>query len=128
MPLPNILLSFTTIINLSLAVVVYIQNRRSSINQSYAVFVLSISIWAFTNALFQITHSTGMAYFWAIVCYLAAIGIGASILYFSFVFPHGKLAKLGWAGRNFRKIIFWATLGISTLVIIPGGVLKDRHP
>ena len=127
MSLPNILLSLTKVINLSLAAVFFLRKSRSPINRSYAAFVLSVSFWAFTNAVFQAVDYKDTAYLWAILSYLAAIGIGASILYFPFVFPHDGLTKWGWKGRNYRKIIFWATLGVSVLEAVPGGVLKDVY-
>ena len=55
---------------------------------------------------------------------LAVIGVGDSTLYFTFVLRHKELTKRAWKGRNFRKIIFWTTLGVSVLVVVPGGVLK----
>lgn len=121
---PILVLALVTLTNLVLAIFVYSKNRKSLVNISYSLFVFSVSMWAFTNALFQKSDSLNSAYWWAILSYISAIFIGSSLLTFSFVFSENDQDIIKRFKGFYGLIILIITVLITVFVSTPQVVLK----
>lgn len=112
------------ITNSTLAILILSRSNRNAAHFSFAVWTFSISIWAYTNAHFQITHFNNTAYILSIISYLAGTLLASSLAYFSFVFPNDRLTHQG-IGKYYKSIIIIPTIIIIILTIIPGGILVN---
>lgn len=112
------LLLVTTLINFVLGLIVLLNNPQSKINRSFFVVLLGIALWAFTNFAFRLSNTYTWIYFWAILSYASIIPIASGQLYFTHVFPSGKIKK--WL----KLFILASTVILTTLVAIPGFVLE----
>lgn len=101
---------------------IYLRQRNNPANLAFVVFTIGVSLWALTNALFQITddHTLGLVSAWA--SYYAGICIALPFYSFSANFPkplplvkQKQLARRLW----FYGIIWGAIIGI------PGVTLQD---
>jgi signal transduction histidine kinase len=84
------LLGLTAALNAGLFAFVYLGDRRSPINQSFAVFVLCLSAWSLLHVGFRTVSSDALASELLKLSYVCALLIGASFYYFSIAFPDGK--------------------------------------
>lgn len=84
------LLGLTAALNAGLFVFVYLGDRRNPINQSFALFALSLSAWSLIHLGFRTVGSDALAGELLKLSYVSALLIGASFYYFSVVCPEGK--------------------------------------
>ena len=76
--------------NLALAGVVWFSHARRSVRASYALVAVGVSLWALGNSLFQ-SADMQTAIVWARLCDAAALMIVLAFLYFTHVFPSGRV-------------------------------------
>ncbi len=81
------LLFITTLLNLSLALTIYLRGRRNPINVSYNLIVLSVAFWAFCYGMLELSTQPSNALFWYYLTYVAGSLIASFFYYFSSVFP-----------------------------------------
>lgn len=107
MDIKNYLLLLTAILNIVLSFFIFFQNKKNSVNLSFAVFCFFAFLWAFSLFIFR-TFADPVVALWGVkVSYAAAAGIAASGLYFAFIFPEVK------------KIVFLKKI----LIVFPAGVI-----
>lgn len=81
------LLFITTLLNLGLALTIFIRSRRNPINVFYNLIVLSVACWAFLYGMLELSIKPNDALFWYYLTYVAGSLIASFFFYFSFVFP-----------------------------------------
>lgn len=82
-----VLLFITTLLNLTLVLTIHLRGRRSSINISYNLIVLSVAFWAFCYGMLELSIEPNNARFWYYLTYVAGSLIASFFFYFSSVFP-----------------------------------------
>lgn len=113
----NIILSVAALVHFVLGILVYSRDRKSSINRSYALLILTIIAWAISIILYRLDQSGH--YFWTFFVYMTSPWIAASFLYFSFqFFPKSRLA------RQNKILIFLLPLFLTMLLAIPGTIVE----
>lgn len=107
-------LAATAIINGILALLVLGSTRQRRQKYSLALVLASAAVWAFGIMEFLRTDDIGQAYYSAVMYYIAAAVIAASMFYFGTVFPK-KLHLPRW--------ILWivATLCIAVIAVVIAG-------
>ena len=81
------LLFIITLLNLSLALTIYIRSRRNPINIIYNLIVLSVAFWAFCYGMLELSAQPSNVLFWYYLTYVAGSLIASFFSYFSSVFP-----------------------------------------
>lgn len=99
--------------NLAFAGVVWFSHARRSVRASYALVAVGVSLWALGNSLFQ-SADLRTAPGWARLCDAAALIIVLAFLYFTHVFPSGRIST--------RRTVVFVLLGVAfiTASLIPG--------
>ena len=114
-----IVLLFSTSVNVLMAIFVLLKDHKKIVNIAYAFFSINVSLWALTNAIFQITNSYEIAFLSSLLSYISAI-IGVASLLYLIIFLNNKPLNI------FKKYYPAITtlLGI-IFVLIPNFVLTD---
>ena len=73
-------------LDILLGLVVFLQDRRSSINRAYSFFAMSVSMWGFGVGFFLMSNQQEYANFLARLLYFGGGLIPAAFYYFSLVF------------------------------------------
>ena len=81
------LLFITTLLNLGLALTIFIRSRRNPVNVFYNLIVLSVAWWAFLYGMLEASTKPNDALVWYYLTYVAGSLIASFFFYFSFVFP-----------------------------------------
>ncbi|MEN9880979.1 MAG: hypothetical protein RLZZ308_162 [Candidatus Parcubacteria bacterium] len=74
--------------SLTLGIIIYFENRKHPVNQIFALFALSVSVWSLGYTFWQISSSSQMALFW--VRFFMAAAIFTAPFYFHFVYAFVK--------------------------------------
>ena len=114
-----IILAIPIVLNLSLGLFVYYQNKKNRINVYYGVFCIFTAIWPSTLLFFMSTNSPEYALWWMKASYVAAAGIASSLFYFSLTLPSGKKIK-----KIYSILIVVSFVFISALLLIPNFLTK----
>ncbi|MBU1148653.1 hypothetical protein KKI23_01040 [Patescibacteria group bacterium] len=101
----------TALLEIVLALYVYLRNRKNEINVSFALFVFGGFLYALASALF-LSMDEGVALFWGKMSYLGGTLAAVFFLYFSLTFPFKKLA-ISWL----HKIAFFLPIILFTILI-----------
>jgi signal transduction histidine kinase len=121
MDIQSIILISVSLLNAILALVVFINNRQSSIHKSFSLFVLGTSLWAFTNAATRLSSGLLNAWIWSVISYVSAINIALAFFYFSLVFP-AKENRL----QKYHKLLLYFSYPIIVLILaVPGITVKS---
>ncbi|MCD6170233.1 MAG: PAS domain S-box protein [Candidatus Latescibacteria bacterium] len=99
------------VINLSLALFVYLKNRKHSANRFFAIFVLCVAAWTFGNYMAHIHANTQNGLLWGRVTFAAASLIPLAFLIFAQVFPDKRTISLR------KSLLAFVFLGISFLLL-----------
>ena len=83
----SILLFITTGANLSLAMFIFLKDRKRSINILFSLLLLFIAAWSFSIGMFYLASSIKALYFWIPQFYLYAAFIPVFFYYFTHYFP-----------------------------------------
>lgn len=86
MDVKTILVLTVASLDILLGLIVFLQDRRSSINRAYSFFALSVAIWGFGVGFFLLSHEQVYADFFARLLYFGGGLIPAAFYYFSLVF------------------------------------------
>jgi|GEM_PF-911297 len=105
-----------TVANLVLAVIVFARNRKSVVNRGFFAMTIGISLWAVTNAFFQLAGSESWGYIWAILAYESGIVLVIGGFIFSSHFPY----ELGVFGKKKNLVVGIPGAVIGFLMFIPG--------
>lgn len=124
MSLPIVLLIILTIVNVILVIVILRKSYRNPINLSYAFFVGGVSLWAATNAFFQITSSKFFAFWLANASYLSAVDMALSLFYLSLYFPK-KITYVSTIGKKINALLIVSTIIVTFAILIPNFILID---
>ena len=109
MTLPNLVSLTTSLICLVLAIFVFFKNRRSKINQSFTLLILSVSAWIFTNFMVDTSRTLPPAFVWSKLTLVGPIFIPLLFLFFSTVFPRDQK-------KQNKKL--WLVLSIPTTILL----------
>ena len=90
MPIIDIVIIITGILNWILSLAVLIRNKKSQENTSFAVFSFFLGAWAFSIAFFRISTDPMFTLIWAKSIYLTGSFIAVSLFYFAYSFPDIK--------------------------------------
>jgi nitrogen-specific signal transduction histidine kinase len=105
-------------INLFLAGMVFFRNPRSSPNQAFAVFVLTMVGWSICVQQFYGAATSSSAIVWGRLAFAVASLIGSSIAVFCQVFPESTSLGLSKASRLFILLgTFLAMLSLTPFVL-----------
>ncbi len=99
-----------TLLSLSLALFVYLKNRKSTVNITFALMNLSIAIWAFGFAMAIVAPSKNWGFFWIRVLNVGCILIPMFFLHFVFSFL--KIKK-----KEAIKLIIAYTITIFIIIL-----------
>jgi signal transduction histidine kinase len=94
--------------NLALAGVVWFSHARRSVRASYALVAVGVSLWALGNSLFQ-SADMQTAFVWARLCDAAALIIVLAFLYFTHVFPSGRIST--------RLTVLFVLVGVAIITV-----------
>lgn len=83
----NILLILVFILQVFLAVFIWVRNKKSSINIWYSLVIFFGALWTVGIFIFRYTSSLEMALVWARFYYIVAAVIGYTFLHFAINFP-----------------------------------------
>ena len=78
------------VLNIGFGLFVYLKNRKSLINLSYAIFVSLVGLWSFGLAMFYLVQTNSANVFWSNFLYFMGNFIAVAFFYFSLVFPSGN--------------------------------------
>lgn len=129
------------IVNASLGVFVLHKNPRGRINQVFAVLMLTIAIWTFSEYMVRTSTSENSALFWAKIAMLGSLFIPSAVAHFSLefsgkesIFTHyfsiilyiPPLVLSGFLGTNYiikgveeyRDLGFHAVFGAMLIIVI----------
>lgn len=87
MALQVALLFIITLLNLALAITIYIRSRRNPINIFYNLIVVSVAFWSFCYGMLELSTRPSNVLFWYYLTYVAGSLIASFFFYFSSVFP-----------------------------------------
>lgn len=90
MDLTNTIIFLSAFANLFLGLLIYSKGSKKLINITYAVLAISIFAWSIGMVGFRAAYDPGVALIWCRFLYAAAIIMGGSFLYFTFVFPRNR--------------------------------------
>jgi signal transduction histidine kinase len=100
---------------LGLTIMVYFRDRKSIINQLFALESFSVTIWIFTVLMADTSKTYYWALFWSKAAIIGPAFIPYFFLLFSFVFPTGKMPTLKQTSVLFLPVIFFVILSPTTL-------------
>ncbi len=117
----NIAVILVALVNLGLGIFVYVRGFRRLINIFYSLVAASVSLWCVPIVLYRISPDPVSALFWSKFLYIAPVLIVTSFLFFTFVFPSGRL---GLRPSQVFFILLPPAL-ISILVMLPGITIRQ---
>ncbi|KKW24682.1 MAG: PAS/PAC sensor signal transduction histidine kinase [Candidatus Kaiserbacteria bacterium GW2011_GWB1_52_6] len=85
--LPNILLSITALCNVGMTLFIRSRNRENKINFYFSMFSICLALWAIILIMYAVIPDTSIAIYLMKGSYIAALCIGISFYFFSFLFP-----------------------------------------
>ena len=91
---------------------VYLREPKNSSNKTFAIFALTVVVWAASNYLVDKPLVNELALFWNRLNFTAAISMAVVLFYFSFVFPYKTVFPLFW------KIIYLSVSSVLLLLIL----------
>ncbi len=117
----------TSLVNIVLGLLVYLRNRRGTVNKVFLLFILSVVVWTSSNFFVDRSESYSGALFWTKITFIASYYIASFLYFFSFVFPNRQLKQSRKIFYLFTPALFLTAATFTDLVI--GGV-KDIsiHP
>ncbi|EKD78783.1 MAG: multi-sensor signal transduction histidine kinase [uncultured bacterium] len=116
------LLLIVTIANVVIGLTVFIRQRHSSASLAFVFFTLGISLWAFTNAVFQFTSDRTLGIIMALLSYYAGILIALPFYAFSRNFPE-PLPRTKQKQLTQHLWIYGLMWGV--IITIPDFTLRD---
>ncbi|MBI3956821.1 MAG: hypothetical protein HY340_02425 [Candidatus Kerfeldbacteria bacterium] len=84
----GIILLIIAALEFALAVYLFLTRSKGHVIYSYALFILSVTIWVLGNGLYRIIQDDATAFVWVRVLYFASVLIAITFVYFSLSFPH----------------------------------------
>jgi hypothetical protein len=113
--LETALLAVTAVLNMGLVFLVLRHRPQNDVNRSFAIFVGSLSIWAFLHIGFRVVASDSIAVMLLKISYVCALTVGASFYYFSIAFPKGIPPR-----SQHAYLLTLTTIGFSAVLLMPG--------
>ena len=95
---PQVFTIVVSVLNLGLALVVYLNNRRNTVNVSFFIFTLAITFWGVT---YIVAQQTGLL-FWGRMVFFFGLLMGFGFILFSSSFPK-RIRKL----NNYEQSFLW---------------------
>ena len=117
--IPNAFLVIIFLLNTGLAFFTYSQNRKNSVQISFALFSLFVGLWGISIFFYRQIDDGIAALYYMKAAYLSALGIAASFYYFSIVFPEN--ISLSRAQKLFLAI---PTLLLFLALLVPNFLTK----
>lgn len=114
MPVIDIIIIITGVLDLALSLAVLLRNKKSQDNTSFAVFSFFLGAWAFSIAYFRITNDPLITFIWAKSIYLSGSFIAASLFYFAYSFPEKKALP-----KNIKLLIVIPSAIHAILISLP---------
>lgn len=108
-------------INLFLGVLIYLKERKNQSNIFFALVGVCVFLWALSRAFFEIFKIGDFIYFWAGLLYVSAAFIPLFFIFFTYVFPTGKIP---FSKEQILGIIF-PTFASVAFVLMPGMVISN---
>ena len=122
---------------------VMVKGQKTTLNLTYCVFILTMTVWAVAIGMFYYVHTPVMERVWTNTIYISGTMMPASFLLFSYIFPSGQFTIPRWK----RALIFvpnvllaplylftdWMVTGtgyagtIKTAFYGPGQILWNLH-
>jgi len=116
----NIILVIAFFANLFLGLILLARGRKSKVSIAYAGVVWAVAFWTISMIIYRTVGMTD-SLFWCKILYMVAGIIPVIFLYFSFLFPTGKIN----ISKLTRFLITIPSVTTIILVIYPDLVIKD---
>lgn len=116
----NIIIAIVGTINILLGFLVYLRSKKSSVNISFLLMAVAISLWCFTMFFFRSSANPQSAEMWCRFLYMSAALLTGLFLPFGFLFPTGEFKGVK------RKIFIALTIIVlSAGSLIPGLLIRE---
>jgi len=102
MDIVGIYLLLTSLLNLFLALLVFLRNPKNPINTSFSLFILNATLWPIFLLLFKISSETSTVLIWAKFIYLPGILLPPTFLYFTYALIKKKTPS------GLRSVIYFS--------------------
>ncbi|MEI6553415.1 MAG: histidine kinase N-terminal 7TM domain-containing protein, partial [bacterium] len=122
MDIKDIILFIVSIVTAYLSLFI-VRGKDANVNKSFALYILSVGLWALGLALFDLTDNAIYALYFAKFYYISAAAIPMFFLYFSLSFPREtKVSRL----RYYSILVSFVAL--SALIVFKDGfILKEVY-
>ena len=108
----NLISIFISGLNVGLALLIWLKNPKNKINILFALSVLCVAIWIFSEAMFREVQTESAARIWAYLDHLFGSAIVILFFFFTIYFPYQHL-KL----NIFFKILIAVSVVINLIII-----------
>jgi PAS domain S-box-containing protein len=126
----SVLLFLSLFLCLSLGIFIYLKDRKSAINQSFAMILICVSFWSATFLIFSSLRSPAWVLFWRRTTPIGSALVAGYFYYFSLVFPKDHIPLSRW--QKFLILspgYVFALLSFFTPYLIDGYLIRDlQHP
>src|SRR3989338_6940668 len=122
----NLIVIITVLVNLILGLMVYLVNRKSPINKTFAGIVFCVVVWILSIFMYRSSGNVHEAFFWVKVSNGITGFIPAFFLVFRLVFPR-KRKDMSILSRVIFIITPIAFFILGFLGLIAGGVVSVDH-
>lgn len=116
------LLLVVTITNVVIGLVVLFRQRHQPASLAFVFFTIGISLWAMTNALFQLTTSVFLGTVFALASYYSGIVIALPLYSFTINFPKAQSVE---KQRRLKYMLWIYGILLGIIISIPGLTLKS---